>query len=179
MRSFGVFFDLGLNERLSKHCWGWWLETLLHPLWRHFTVFHLQHYDEADQAASCSHKEYDASMENGERSFVDLVTSHAAAQWRHVHHNTHQGEHRGCKIKRMGLLPDSKNCGLHMHRECRERFPCHCGLAIPTCITARAGCTPESLTSAFLWSRWRGKRSRHSRRMRNPQFDVSGEGPMW
>ena len=25
-----------------------------------------------------------------------------------------------------------------MHRECRERFPCHRYLAIPTCITARA-----------------------------------------
>ena len=25
-----------------------------------------------------------------------------------------------------------------MRRECRERFPCHRGLAIPTCITARA-----------------------------------------
>ena len=26
--------------------------------------------------------------------------------------------------------------------------------------------------------RWRGKRSRHSRRMRSPQFDVSGKRPM-
>ena len=23
----------------------------------------------------------------------------------------------------MGLLPDTKNCGLRMRRECRERFP--------------------------------------------------------
>ena len=23
-RSFGVFFDLRLNERLSKQSWGWW-----------------------------------------------------------------------------------------------------------------------------------------------------------
>ena len=35
----------------------------------------------------------------------------------------------------MGLLPDTKNCGLRMRR---ERFPRPCGLAIPTCITARA-----------------------------------------
>ena len=28
--------------------------------------------------------------------------------------------------------------GLRMHRECRERFPRQRGLAIPTCITARA-----------------------------------------
>ena len=25
----------------------------------------------------------------------------------------------------MGLLPDTQNCGLRMHRECRERFPRH------------------------------------------------------
>ena len=35
-----------------------------------------------------------------------------------------------------------------------------------TCVT----CMPGSLTSGFLWSRWRGKRSRHSRLMRNPLF---------
>ena len=39
-------------------------------------------------------------------------------------------------------------------------------------------CMPGSLTSGFLWSRWRGKCSRHSRRMRNPQFYVSGKRPM-
>ena len=33
-RSF-VFFDLRLNKRLSKQSWGWWFETLSHPLWRH------------------------------------------------------------------------------------------------------------------------------------------------
>ena len=26
-RSFGVFFDLRLNNRLSKQSWGWWFET--------------------------------------------------------------------------------------------------------------------------------------------------------
>ena len=34
-QSFDVFFDLRLNKRLSKHWWGWWLETLSRPLWRH------------------------------------------------------------------------------------------------------------------------------------------------
>ena len=29
------FFDLRLNKRLSKQWWGWWFETLSHPLWRH------------------------------------------------------------------------------------------------------------------------------------------------
>ena len=34
-RSFGVFFDLRLNKRLSKQSWCWWFETLSSPLWRH------------------------------------------------------------------------------------------------------------------------------------------------
>ena len=34
-RSFDVFFDLRLNERLSKQWRGWWFETPLCPLWRH------------------------------------------------------------------------------------------------------------------------------------------------
>ena len=37
----------------------------------------------------------------------------------------------------MGCLPDTQNCGLRMHRECRERFSRHSGLATPTWITAR------------------------------------------
>ena len=47
-----------------------------------------------------------------------------------------------------------------------------------TCVTHVPWCMPRSLTSGFLWSRWRGIRSRHSRRMRNPQFYVSGKRPM-
>ena len=37
-RSFDVFFDLRPNKRLSKQSWGWWFETLSHPLWRHCNV---------------------------------------------------------------------------------------------------------------------------------------------
>ena len=44
-----------------------------------------------------------------------------------------------------------------------------------TCVTHVPGCMPGSLSSGFLWTRWRGKRSRHSRRMRYPQFYVSGK----
>ena len=47
-----------------------------------------------------------------------------------------------------------------------------------TCVTHVPWCLPESLTSGFLWSRWRGKRCRHSRCKRNPQFYVSGKRPM-
>ena len=42
-------------------------------------------------------------------------------------------------------------------------------------------CTKGSLTSCFLWSRWRGKgflEFLHSRCMHNPQFYVTGKRPM-
>ena len=47
-----------------------------------------------------------------------------------------------------------------------------------TCVPHVPWCMPGSLPSGFLWSRWRGKRSRHSRRMLNPQFYVSGKRPI-
>ena len=47
-----------------------------------------------------------------------------------------------------------------------------------TCVTHGPWCMPGSPTSGFIWSRWRGNRSRHSRRMRNPQFYVSGKRPI-
>ena len=83
----------------------------------------------------------------------------------------------------MVLLPDTLNCGLRMRRECRERFPRSPQVSDPdmhhgTCVTHVPWCMPELLTSGFLWSSWRGKRSRHSRRMRNPQFHVSGKRPI-
>ena len=45
-RSFDVFFELRLNERLSKQSWGWWSETPSCPLWRHSDaslIFHNQY----------------------------------------------------------------------------------------------------------------------------------------
>ena len=47
-----------------------------------------------------------------------------------------------------------------------------------TCVTHVPWCMPGSLTIGFLWSHWRGKRSRQSRRMRNPKYYVSGKRPM-
>ena len=41
-----------------------------------------------------------------------------------------------------------------------------------TCVADVPWYLLGSLTSGFLWSRWRGKRSRHSRRMCNPQFSI-------
>ena len=63
----------------------------------------------------------------------------------------HQGpllltEMRLTSIGTMGLLPDTRNCGLCMRRECRELFPStdfkgNRLLAIPACIVARASRT--------------------------------------
>ena len=42
-------------------------------------------------------------------------------------------------------------------------------------VTHVPWCMPGSLTSGFLWSRWREKRSRQSRPMHNPQFCMSAK----
>ena len=47
-----------------------------------------------------------------------------------------------------------------------------------TCMAHVPWCMPGSLTSGFLWSRWREKRSRHSQCMRNPKFYISGKRPI-
>ena len=47
-----------------------------------------------------------------------------------------------------------------------------------TCATHVLWCMSGSLTSGFILSPWREKRSRHSWRMRNPQFYVSGKRPI-
>ena len=47
-----------------------------------------------------------------------------------------------------------------------------------TCVTHVPWCMPVSLTTGFLWSRPRGDRSRHFRRMRSSQFYVSGKRPL-
>ena len=69
----------------------------------------------------------------------------------------------------------------------RELFPRHRRFGIPTCIRARAlrtcvtyvpWCMPGLLTCGLFLSQWRGKLSRHSRRMRNQQFYISGKRPM-
>ena len=70
----------------------------------------------------------------------------------------------------MGLLPDTQTYGLRMRRECRECFPHHLK-HVPWCM-------PGSLISGFLWNWWRGKRSRHSRRMRNSQFAYLVRSPL-
>ena len=47
-----------------------------------------------------------------------------------------------------------------------------------TCVANVPCCMPGSLTSGIPWSRWLGKRSRHSPRLRNPYFFVADKKPM-
>ena len=44
--SFAVLFNLRLNKWLNKQSWGWWLETLSCPLWRHRNEHGLLHTTE-------------------------------------------------------------------------------------------------------------------------------------
>ena len=81
-------------------------------------------------------------------------------------------ERMGIRVIRsdMGLLLDTGNV-----------FPPR--VSVPdmhhgTCVMHVPWCMPGSLTSGYLWSRWRGKRSRHSQSMRNLQFYVSGKRPI-
>ena len=47
-QSFDVFFDLHLNTWSNKQSWGWWFETLSHPLWRHCHVNRQNEYKLVD-----------------------------------------------------------------------------------------------------------------------------------
>ena len=89
---------------------------------------------------------------------------------------------RHCLIP-MGILTDTQNCGLPMRRECQERFSrprlqrkslvIDPGMQYGTCVTHVPWCISGPVT--------RGggpKRSRHSRRMRNPRLCVSGKRPI-
>ena len=73
-----------------------------------------------------------------------VITSYELCEWFTFLYSTLEPVNRiparkRCPCSSMGLLPDKQNCGLRMHRECRERFPRHRELA--TCITARASRT--------------------------------------
>ena len=52
------------------------------------------------------------------------------------------------------------------------------GMHRGTCVKHVPWCMPWSVAICYFWSRLREKRSRHSRRMRLPQFFVSGKRSM-
>ena len=75
----------------------------------------------------------------------------------------------------IGLLPVTLICGLRMRREYRERFPRRrIQKKLPV---SDPGMYPV-MHVGIANLRWRGERSRHSRRMRNTQFYLSGKRSM-
>ena len=50
-----LYFVLRPNKRLSKQSWGWWFETLSHPLWRHRNVWQSRfiYYQTAPVGPNC------------------------------------------------------------------------------------------------------------------------------
>ena len=85
----------------------------------------------------------------------------------------------------MGLLPNTSNCGCACAGNAGNVFSATAGKQkkMPTCITAcawrtcRDACRDRYLAVSFEFGGG-GKRSRHSRHMRNPQFCVSGKRPI-
>ena len=78
----------------------------------------------------------------------------------------------------MGLLPDTQNCRLRMCRERRERFPCHRLKRKPLVSDFSMRHARAVMHVGIANPRWRWKRSRPSRCMRNPQFYVSDKRPI-
>ena len=64
-----------------------------------------------------------------------------------------------------------------MRRECRGRFPRH-RLQRKPLASDGVRDAPAVMPVGIAKPRWRGKRSRHSRRMHNPQFRVSDKRPV-
>ena len=80
--------------------------------------------------------------------------------------------------KPMDLLQDTQNCGSRMHRKCRERFPHHRLRREPLVSDLGIHHARAVMHVGIANPRWRGKRSRHSRRMRSQQFYVSVKRPI-
>ena len=172
-----------MNERLSKHSWGWWLETQLSLLWRHSNESTLLTSKEKICMTCLAH-----TCVLDFVSYLDIYPIESSS-WLPFWIHSYQSILSICFIlislrglnavwscdMLMGLLPDTYNCGLRMRRECRAYFPRHRGLAIPACIRARAS---RALMHAGIANKWFPLKSvsgKRSRRMRNPQVYVSGK----
>ena len=80
-------------------------------------------------------------------------------------------------VNRTGDIPLKNYIGTHgpLAKYVKLRIAHLPGMHDGMCVTHVPWCVPGSLASCFLWSRWLGKRSR---RMHNPQFDISGKRPI-
>ena len=83
-QSFGVFFYLRLKKRLSKQSWGWWFETLSHPLWRHCNDRrHFQMYL-PDKCISYDWTEHSTSIKLiqwGQRALAHICITRPQFKW--------------------------------------------------------------------------------------------------
>ena len=77
-RSFGGFFDLRLNNRLSKKSWGWWFETPSFSLWHHCN-------DKRDGMIYGICRDPNASVRNG---FVSISYVYSGEKWIRCNTNT-------------------------------------------------------------------------------------------
>ena len=166
-RSFDVFFDLRLNKWLSKQPRGWWFETPSRPLWRHCNASNVS-------TGSVKYHMY-IWFTVMSKTIHDIWHNHT--MWLTVifHKNNHDyiyGPLARCAKLRVAHAPGMPAT---FSPPPRVSDP---DMYHGTCVTHVPWCMPGSLTSGFYWSWRRGKRSRYSRRMRNPQFYVSGKRPM-
>ena len=99
-------------------------------------------------------------------STIDTKTSQSCNLWYYCWQLTLQWA--SCKIRKISGCACAGNPGM-FSPPLRVNDPdMHHG----TCVTHVSWCMPGSLTSGFLGSRWRGKRSRHSRCMHNPLLEY-------
>ena len=107
-------------------------------------------------------------------SIFKVYLYHLKLRWRHdmEMHDAWHGPLTRCTNLRVAHAPRMPGAFFPPTRVSDPNM--HYGM----CVTHVPWCMPGSLTSGFLWSRWRGERSRHSWRMRNPQIYVSGKRPI-
>ena len=159
-RSFDVYFDLRLNKRLCKQSWGWWFETLLCPLWRHSNASSWA----ANWTPGTRVSWRDILLRVLPKCCWDITTSATSLCHgplaRYV-------KLRVAHVPRMpGTLPPPP----------RVSDP---DMLHGTCVTHVPWCMPGSLICGFLWSRWRGKRSRHSGACATRDFTYLAKGPWY
>ena len=82
-RSFGIFFDLRLNKRLSKQSWGWWFETPSRPLWRHCNVI----FCENSILHRCPHFHGNLVKPSVNLEYGLLIAPHLTAKLQHAQSN--------------------------------------------------------------------------------------------
>ena len=103
-----------------------------------------------------------------------------------IHASSHEGflepvVNTMLKLHTLGmcLLPDTPNWGLRMRRECQECFRRHRLNKWSRHTSRHVRHARTVMYVGIANPRWRVKHSRHSRRMCNPQFYVSGKKPMY